>query len=62
MMLSQQWFGAIRQQAITWAHVDPVLCRHMVSLGLNELIPIIYIYKVHNVYTTPLMAAELNSY
>ena len=25
----------VRQQAITWANVDPVLCRHMVSLGLN---------------------------
>ena len=25
------------QQAYTWAKVDPVLCRHMVSLGHNEL-------------------------
>ena len=24
-------------QAITWANVDPVLCHHMASLGLNEL-------------------------
>ena len=24
-------------QAITWANVDPDLCRHMVSLGHNEL-------------------------
>ena len=24
-------------QAITWANVDPVLCRHMTSLGPNEL-------------------------
>ena len=30
----------IRQQAITWASVDPDLCRHMVSLGQNELIVI----------------------
>ena len=27
----------IRQQAITWANVEPLLCRHMASLGLNEL-------------------------
>ena len=26
------------QQAITWANVDPDLCRHMVSLGYIELI------------------------
>ena len=26
-----------RQQAITWANVDPDLCHHMVSLGPNEL-------------------------
>ena len=25
------------QQAITWADVDPDFCRHMVSLGHNEL-------------------------
>ena len=25
------------RQAITWANVDPVLCRHMASLGHNEL-------------------------
>ena len=28
---------AWRQQAITWANVDPDLCRHMVSIGHNEL-------------------------
>ena len=27
-----------QQQAITWANVDPDLCRHMASLGRNELI------------------------
>ena len=26
-----------RHQAITWANVDPDLCRQMASLGLNEL-------------------------
>ena len=29
--------GALRQQAITWANVDPDLCRHMASLVHNEL-------------------------
>ena len=29
--------GAVRQQAITWANVDPDRCRHMASLGPNEL-------------------------
>ena len=29
--------GAVRQQAITWANVDPDLCCHMASLGHNEL-------------------------
>ena len=41
LMISQHWFrwwlGAVRQQAITWVNVDPDLCRHMVSLGHNEL-------------------------
>ena len=27
----------LRQQAITWANVDPNLCHHMASLGNNEL-------------------------
>ena len=35
--LVQVMFGAVRQQAITWAKVDPDLCRHMASLGPNEL-------------------------
>ena len=41
MMISQHWFsswlGAVRQQAITWANVDPDLWHHMASLGHNEL-------------------------
>ena len=36
--LVQVRVGAIRQQAITWANVDPNLCHHMAWLGLNELI------------------------
>ena len=34
-------FGAIGQQAITWANVDLDLCHHMVSLDQNELIDVI---------------------
>ena len=33
----RSWLGAVGQQAITWANVDPDICRHMVSLGHNEL-------------------------
>ena len=33
----QVMVGAVRQQPITWANVDPDLCRYMVSLGHNEL-------------------------
>ena len=40
-MVSQHWYrkwlGAVRQQAITWANVDPDPCRQMTSLGLSEL-------------------------
>ena len=28
--------AAARQQAITWANIDPVFCRHVASLGPNE--------------------------
>ena len=31
------WLGATRQQAITWANVDPDLYRHMASQGHYEL-------------------------
>ena len=40
-MISQywlrRWLGAVRQQAITWANVDPDLCHLIMSLGHNEL-------------------------
>ena len=36
--LVQVMAGAVRHQTITWANVDPDLCRHMASLGHNELI------------------------
>ena len=35
--LVQVMAGALRQQAITWANVDPDLCCHMASLGHIEL-------------------------
>ena len=48
LMISQHWFrwwlGAVRQQAITWANVDLVPCRHMASPGHNELIYVLYTY------------------
>ena len=31
------WLGAWQHQAITWAKVEPDLCRHIASLGHNEL-------------------------
>ena len=33
-LMIKKWLGV----AITWANVDPDLCRQIVSLGLNELI------------------------
>ena len=35
------YIGAVRHQFITWANFDPVLCRYIASLGLNELINIL---------------------
>ena len=49
LMISQHWFrwwlGAVRQQVITWANVDPDLCRHMASLDPNELTKSIETYE-----------------
>ena len=39
--------GVSRHQAIAWADVDPVLRRHEVWLGHNELTLIFYEYKTH---------------
>ena len=57
-MMSQHWFrywlGAVRQQAITRANVDPDLCRHMTSLSHNELT------EIHMSYLTmTIMVASL---
>ena len=42
LMISENWFrlwlGAVRQQAIYLANVDPDLCHHMLILDHNELI------------------------
>ena len=35
--LVQVTVGNVRQQAITWAKVDPALYRHVASLGHDEL-------------------------
>ena len=33
----RSWIGAVRQQAITWANVDPDLCHHMATLDHKKL-------------------------
>ena len=37
LMINQHWFrcwfGAIKQQAITWAKIDPDICRHMATMS-----------------------------
>ena len=30
-------FSVVRQEFITWSNADPYLCRHVASLGYNEL-------------------------
>ena len=47
--MRQHW----RQQAITWANVDPDLCRYMVSLGQNEFEYIIVCIDV-SLYPCPM--------
>ena len=37
LMISQHWFR-LWQQAITWASIDPIICRHMASLCHKKLI------------------------
>ena len=34
--LVQIWLDAVRQEAITWANVEPDLCRHMASSGHTD--------------------------
>ena len=55
LIISQHWFrhwlGAVRQQAITWANVGVDPCRHLTSLGHNELIcvdmDVVYKCQIH---------------
>ena len=51
LMISQHWFrywfGAVRQQAIAWTNVDLDPCRHMASLGHNELIQCLIQFSVY---------------
>ena len=35
--LVRLWLGAVRQQAISWTNIVSGRCRHMASLGHNEL-------------------------
>ena len=45
LMPSQHWFGwwlTTRQQATTWAKVDPDFCCHVAPLGKNEVV-----WKIH---------------
>ena len=39
--LVQVMLGSVRQQAITWASVDPDFCCHIASLGHNELMSLV---------------------
>ena len=38
--------GAIRQEAIIWANVDPHLCHHMASLGHNKLNEVVWCFDI----------------
>ena len=31
------WLGAVSQQAMIWGNIDQEPCRHMASVGSNEL-------------------------
>ena len=41
--------GAVRQQAITWANVDPDICHHMPSLHHKELNHTILLIKIFSI-------------
>ena len=59
---SQHWFrwwlGAVRQQVITWANVDPDLCHHRLSLSHNEVNPcdIEFILVSSKTYSFPIIS------
>ena len=62
LVISQQWFkkwlGAVRQQHITWAIVDPDLYRHMASVGHNVLNSLPYWIK----FTTTIKNLNIDSW
>ena len=41
------WLGAVKEQALTWAKVDPDLCRLLVSPWDNELTDPVSWYCTH---------------
>ena len=47
----KKWLGALRQEAITWAYVDPGLCCHMSSPGHSELMILVYCFIKENTPT-----------
>ena len=55
LMISQHWFkwwvGAFRQEAMTWANVDPDLCCHMQTCQPLRILRNHYAFRVSN---TPL--------
>ena len=54
----------IWQQAIAWAKVDPVLCRHIVSLGQNEITSMLQLFRmctsVRNMLNLHIFAEAVN--
>ena len=62
-MISQHWFrwwlGGVRQQAITWASVDPDICSHMASLGPNMLINAAVQWMYSHMLSSPLLSILL---
>ena len=63
-MISQHWFrwwfGAVRQQAITWTNVDLVPCRHMASPGHNDLTEL-YVIHHHTAFSAAFIYNFLDS-
>ena len=47
---STLWLGAVKQQAIIWANVDPDLCRHITLLGHNESKWLAILFKMFDFY------------
>ena len=52
-ILVQVMAWCLRQQAISWANVDPHLCHHMVSLAHNELKTWVPKWQLKHVHKVP---------